>query len=63
MKRNSQSRIEHQKTEPAAPKNPATSGKAQSNQHHCGSPGKRGRFPGTQMQQNKPSDGQIMPSL
>ncbi len=38
MKRNSQSRIEHQKTEPAAPKNPATSGKAQSNQHHCGSP-------------------------
>ena len=38
MKRNSQSRTEHQKSEPAAPKNPATSGKAQSNQHHCGSP-------------------------
>jgi len=38
MKRNSQSRTEHQKSEPAVPKNPATSGKAQSNQHHCGSP-------------------------
>lgn len=38
MKRNSQSRTEHQKAQPAAPKNPATSGKAQSNQHDCGSP-------------------------
>ena len=37
MKRNSQSRIEHQKAQPAAPKNPATSEKAQSNQYHCGS--------------------------
>ena len=25
--------------------------------------GKRGRFPGTQVQQNKPPDGQITPSL
>ena len=39
MKRNSQSRTEHQKSETAAPKNPALSEKAQSNQHHCGSPG------------------------
>jgi len=38
IKRNSQSRTEYQKTEPAAPKNLATSEKAQSNQHHCGSP-------------------------
>lgn len=38
MKRNSQSRTEHQKSETAAPKNPATSGKTQPNQHHCGSP-------------------------
>ncbi len=37
MKRNSQSRTEHQKTEPAAPKNPSTSEKAQSNQHLGGS--------------------------
>lgn len=38
MKRNSQSRTEHQKSEPAAPKNPATSEKTQLNQNHCGSP-------------------------
>ena len=38
MERNSRSRTEHQESEPAAPKNLATSEKAQSNQHHCKSP-------------------------
>ena len=38
MKRNSQSRTEHQKAEPAAPKNPAISENTQSNQYHCGLP-------------------------
>ena len=39
MKRHSQCWTEHQKSETAAPKNPALSEKAQSNQHHYGSPG------------------------
>ena len=51
MKRNSQSRAEHQKSEGAAPKNLATSEKAQSNQHHCGSPAHdQPATPGTAME-------------
>jgi len=51
MKRNSQSRTEHQKTEPAAPKNPITSENTQSNQHLGGSPEcDRPATPGTAME-------------
>ena len=51
MKRKSQSRTEHQKAQPAAPENPATSENAQSNQHVGGSAeSDRPAKPGTAME-------------